>query len=440
MPVDVQRPAGPPVAVVVIGGQQGAPVREHGRVQPVQVDAAEHAAQHREGERPPGQRLQVVVGQQPGHQRGIQAERGGVPVHLGEGAHRVEHRVQRLGDHLGGQPLPPSRPAHPGGQHVRHRMLLGGRQQDLAGQPVEQEGGHLRRAHPQRPAEVMVTAVVDDVVRAAAGRPGVRQVLGLIRGEELGHQHGPAVPGPGVPPGRRAAPAGAVPGLPGPWPGPGDGAVASRRAGPGRRQRPDPGPDERVVGRERVAGCRALPGLGHRQGGLQQPPRLRRVHLAEGGPGRLAVRAGRRRGAALQQAVHLRGDPAVPEHPLGVVVDHHDQGVRLLAGVAEHADDLVAVPVGVRVHVAVTGGHGADVLGPRRPDHAAFHQGQRRRLRLHRLPRRAQARDAGQQRERGRAPLLGGVADQALADESPRRHLRCAASARPTRCRAARSP
>ena len=103
--------------------------------------------------------------------------------------------------------------------------------------------------------------------------------------------------------------------------------------------------------------------------------------------------------------------------PPGVVVDHHDQGVRLLAGVAEHAHDFVAVAEGVGVHVAVAGGHGADVLGPGGRATPALHQRQRGRLRLHRLARRAQAGDAGQQRERGRAALLGGVADQALADQ-----------------------
>ncbi len=74
VPVDVQLAARPPVGVVVVGGQQGAPVGLRGRVQGGQVDAAEHAAQHREGERPAGQRLQVTVRQQPGHQRGVQAE------------------------------------------------------------------------------------------------------------------------------------------------------------------------------------------------------------------------------------------------------------------------------------------------------------------------------------------------------------------------------
>ena len=46
-----------------------------------------------------------------------------------------------------------------------------------------------------------------------------------------------------------------------------------------------------------------------------------------------------------------------------------------------------------------------------------LHEGQRGRLRLHRLAWRAQASDAGEQGQRGRAALLGGVAHQPLADE-----------------------
>ncbi len=413
MPVDVQRAARPPVRVVVVGGQQGAPVGLGGRVQGGQLDAAEHAAQHREGERTAGQRLEVTIRQQPGHQRGIQAECGRIAVNPGEAGHRVEHRVQRLSDHAGGHALPPAGPAHPGRQHVRHGVLLGLKQQHLAWQPVEQVGGHLGRAHPERPPEVLVAAVVDDVVRAPARRLGVGQILRLVRGEELGHQHGPAVPGPGVPPRGRAAPAGPVPVTP-------RARAADPGAGlpgPGRGQRPDPGPDEGVIRRERLARRRALGCLCDGQRGLQQPPRLRRLHLAERHPGRLPVGSGAGRTAAGEQLVHLGGHPAVAEHPGGVVIHHHDQGVRVLARVAVHADDLVPVAEQVGVHVAVARGDRANVLGPWRPDHAPLDQGQRGRLGLHSLPRGAQAGDTGQQGQRGRAALLRRVTDQALADQ-----------------------
>ena len=174
------------------------------------------------------------------------------------------------------------------GQHVRHGVLLGGQQQHLARQPVEQERGYLRRAHPQRPPEVTVAAVVDDVVRAPAGRPRCRTGL-------------PPRPRPGTrrpawcgdPGSRRAGarwPRPSPTRAPCPWPGVRAGAPG-RRAGPagwspcgpvsraGGRQGADPGPDERVVGRERVARRRSLPGFGHGQGRLQQPPRLRGFHL-----------------------------------------------------------------------------------------------------------------------------------------------------------------
>jgi hypothetical protein len=89
----------------------------------------------------------------------------------------------------------------------------------------------------------------------------------------------------------------------------------------------------------------------------------------------------------------------------------------VLSGVAEHAHDLVAVAVGVGVQVALGRDYGADVLSPSRPGDAAFHQRQGRLLGAGRLVRRAQAGDAGQQRKRGRAALLGGVGDEPLADK-----------------------
>ncbi len=172
-----------------------------------------------------------------------------------------------------------------------------------------------------------------------------------------------------------------------------------------------------MIGRERVARRRSLTGLGHRQGRLQQPARLRGFHLAERSPRGMPAVLGAARPAALEQPVHLGRHPAVPEHATRVVVHHHDQGVRLFPGVAVHADDLVAVAEHVGVHVALAGRHRAHVLDPLRADHAVLHERQRGRLRLHGLARRAQAGDAGQQGQRGRAALLGGVAHQPLADE-----------------------
>ena len=174
------------------------------------------------------------------------------------------------------------------------------------------------------------------------------------------------------------------------------------------RQGPHPGPDERVVGGERGADRRVGGLLGDGQRGLQQPARLRRRDLRERGRGLAAV---------VEELADLRGDPAVPGQAAGVVVDDHDERVLLLPGVAEHADDLVAVAVGVGVHVALGRDDRADVLGPARPGDAALHQRQGRLLGAGRLPRRAQAGDAGQQGQRGRAALLGRVGDQALADQ-----------------------
>jgi hypothetical protein len=91
--------------------------------------------------------------------------------------------------------------------------------------------------------------------------------------------------------------------------------------------------------------------------------------------------------------------------------------VLLLPGVAEHADDLVAVAEGIGVHVALGRLDGADVIGPSRPGHALLHQLQGRLLGLRGLAGGAQARDARQQRQGGRAALLGRVGHQALADQ-----------------------
>ena len=257
---------------------------------------------------------------------------------------------------------------------MRHRVLVGARQPDLARQPVQQERLDLGRADPQRPAEVPVAAVVHDVVGASAGRLPVRQVLRVIGGEELRDQHGPAVLAPLLAPrGRRDRRAG---------------ALAGHGAAPRRRQRPDARPDKSVIGGERRA-HRGFCGLfGGSEPGGEDPARLGRVDLRERRAAPAAVPA------VVQQLGHLRGHPAVAGQAAGVVVDHDHQRVLFLAGVAERAHDLVAVAVGIGVHIAVAGLDGSDVLGPRRPGHALVHQRQRGPLGLRGLPRRAQAGDA----------------------------------------------
>jgi 5-oxoprolinase (ATP-hydrolysing) len=382
----------------VVGGQQGPPVPRIGGIQAGKVGAGVPALQDREGERAPRQGLQVAVRQQPPDQRVVQAELRRITVRLGEHAHRVEHGLQGLGHHRLGQPAPPAGPPDPGRQDVRHRVLLREGQHDLARQPAEQECLHLGRAHPQRPPEVPVAAVVDDPVSAVRGRAPVRQVLGLVGGQELGRERGPAVPAP------RLAP------LPG---GCGDGAAAVGRQGP------DPGPDERVVGGEGFADRRVHRPVGHGQRGLQHVPRVRRVHLPERVPavGTLGPALFAGLAAVVEQLVDPRGHPAVPDHPVGVVVHHGDQRVRLFPVVAEHADDLVLVAQDVGVDVALGRGHRPQVLRPAGARHAALDQLQRRAFGLGRLPGGAEAGDAGQQGQRGRAALAGRVVDQPLADQ-----------------------
>ena len=117
VPVDVPGVGGVVAGLVVIGRHQHPALGGISRIQRAQVGPAVAAAQHREGEGPAGQRLQIGVGQQPGHQGRLQAEGGRVMVDAGEGAHRVEYGVQRLGDGLlaqarsGGQPTGSRRPA-----------------------------------------------------------------------------------------------------------------------------------------------------------------------------------------------------------------------------------------------------------------------------------------------------------------------------------------
>ena len=203
-----------------------------------------------------------------------------------------------------------------------------------------------------------------------------------------------------------------------------------------------------MVGGERRADGRVRRALGRGQRAGQQPPRQRRLDLGEGGArGRLAggparaaglagaaplARApGRGRGtglapvrrrqagvpAVVQQLADLRGDPSVPGQAAGVVVHDDDQGVLFLPGVAEDADDLITVAVGVGIDVALGGFDRAHVVGPGRPGHAALHLLQGGLLSLGALPRGAQAGDARQQGQGRRAALLGRVGHQALADQ-----------------------
>ncbi len=251
VPVDMGVVAPPGGRVIVVGGQQCPAVGRPGRIEGAEVGAAVMAHQHREGERTAGQGLQVRVRQQPGHQAGLQAEGGGIAVDARECAHRVEDSVKRRPDRLLAEPGAGSCPADPGSQHVRHGMLLRGREHHSPGQPVEQECLGFGRAHPQRPAEVPVASVVDDVIGAPARGRAVREVLGLVGGEELGDEHGPAVFPPCLPPGGHAASAAAG--------RPGD-------SSPGRRERPDTGPDKRMVGRERRTDRRVSCRIGDREG------------------------------------------------------------------------------------------------------------------------------------------------------------------------------
>jgi len=56
VPVDVQRDGRPPFASLWSAARKRAAVRIRGRISPAQVDAAEHAAKDRDGERPAGER------------------------------------------------------------------------------------------------------------------------------------------------------------------------------------------------------------------------------------------------------------------------------------------------------------------------------------------------------------------------------------------------
>jgi len=172
--------------------------------------------------------------QQPGHQRRVQSEGRRIPVDLGERAHRVEDGIQGLGDHLR-RPAPGAvRPSAPNAASTcgmaccsaDSSSTLRGSQ---SSRNVATFAVLIRSGQP----EVTVAAVVDDVVRAAAAARVAGQVFGLIRGQELGHQHGAAVPGPGVPARGHRTPARPVPR--GQWPAVRETGAPGRRAGSGPR-------------------------------------------------------------------------------------------------------------------------------------------------------------------------------------------------------------
>ena len=119
----------------------------------------------------------------------------------------------------------------------------------------------------------------------------------------------------------------------------------------------------------------------------------------------------------VEQLADPGGHPAVLDHPVRVVVHHGDQRVRLLPGVAEHADDLFGVTEVVGVDVALGRGHRAQVLGPAGARHAGLDQLQSRALGLGCLPGGAEAGDTGQQSQRRRAALRARVVHESLTDE-----------------------
>ena len=91
--------------------------------------------------------------------------------------------------------------------------------------------------------------------------------------------------------------------------------------------------------------------------------------------------------------------------------------MRLGPAVAERAHGFVAVPERVRVHVTVRRDHRAHVLGPAGALDPALDQPQRGSLGRGGLVRGAQARDAGQQRQRRRALVLSRIRDESLAEQ-----------------------
>ena len=236
-------------------------------------------------------------------QRAVQAEGGRIPVGLGE-----RPMASQTASSVAFSPSRAGRcaargEAHPRRQHVRHGLLLGRAEHHLARQPVQQERLALGRADPQRPAEVLVAAVVDDVVGAPRGGRRVGQVLGRVGGEELGGQHGP--------------PLAAVRGL----------DVQRRRALAARRQRLHPRPGEGVVGAVAVADGRRVLRLlwwpSWPTPAAPWPAAARSPRTAASGCPSL-------RPGLLQQLVDLGGDPGVARHAAHVVVDDHDQRVAVL--------------------------------------------------------------------------------------------------------------
>ena len=217
------------------------------------------------------------------------------------------------------------------------------------------------------------------------------------------------------------------------------GSAAVTRPG---EQRADPRPDEGVVGRERLADRRIRRGVGGGERGLQQPPGLGRADQPEGAPYRAVRRHRPRPPAAFQQRGDLGRHPAVAQQAAGVVVDHHDERVRIGPRVTEQADHFVAIPEDVGVHVAFRRRHRADVLGPGGPRDPPLDQRQRRPSR----PGPPGGACPGRLfRTAGRAPP--GWRPGPRTRPAPHRSLprgrrrggrRCAAHAGPTRCPASR--
>ncbi len=88
-----------------------------------------------------------------------------------------------------------------------------------------------------------------------------------------------------------------------------------------------------------------------------------------------------------------------------------------LAGIAEDADELVAVTIGIAVDITVAGGHLAEFVGPTGPGHPTLDQLERGSLGLGGLAGGAKTRDSGEQRERGGIVLARRICDKALTHD-----------------------
>ena len=149
---DVLLAGGPPIGVVVVGGQQRAPRLRAGRVQRAQIDSAERRAA-------PGTRTPGAAGP-PGRRPAAAWPPARGPGRRRPGRGRRARRSpssrtrRRASPRSSPGPRPAAAgPAHPGREHVRHGVLLGRQQHDLARQPVQQEGltlaGLIRSGRPK---------------------------------------------------------------------------------------------------------------------------------------------------------------------------------------------------------------------------------------------------------------------------------------------------